>query len=368
MINTERLVERFLRYVACDSESGDEQRFCLLMEDELKALGLTVSRDQAGEACGSNGWNVYGLLPGIGEPVLLCAHMDTVAPGKGIVPVVGDNGIIRSSGDTILGADDKSGVSAILEALETIIESGRPHRPVEVLFTICEEVGLLGSRNADYSRLSSREAVIFDSGDVEGIINQSPSNVVLHVQVTGKSAHAGVEPERGIHALKAAAEAVAQIPCGHVDEITVMNVSNFLSPGKTNVVPDAASFDMEVRSFSEERLQEWINKIRAILDKACAPIGASYTLESERHASALHVPEDSHLMRKLFDACRRMGLTPTAECIFGGSDATWLFANGIDAVNLGSGMMDIHGLGEGCCVPKMAQAAELILDITRPET
>ena len=122
MLDSKRLLDRFLRYIACDSESGDEERFCRLIMGELEALGLTVTRDNAGEMCASNGWNVYASLPGEGEPILFCAHMDTVKPGKNIKPIIGEDGIIRSSGDTILGADDKCGISAVLEALTIIRE------------------------------------------------------------------------------------------------------------------------------------------------------------------------------------------------------------------------------------------------------
>ena len=149
-MNKQRLLDRFLRYINCPSESGSERSFCELIEQELSALGLEVKRGEVGEKCGSNGFNLYAFLPGDGEPLLLSAHLDTVSPGVGIRPVIED-GVIRSSGDTILGADDKSGVAAILEALETLHEGGLAHRPVEVLFSICEELGLLGAKYADYS-------------------------------------------------------------------------------------------------------------------------------------------------------------------------------------------------------------------------
>lgn len=365
MINRQRLVDRFLKYIASDSESRDEKRFCELIEQELKELGLQTTRDNAGAACGSNGWNVYASLPGEGEPLLLCAHLDTVSPGKGICPVIEKGGIIRSQGDTILGADDKCGVSAVLEAIQTLQEQNLAHRPVEVLFTICEEVGLLGSRHADYSRLRSKQAIVLDSGLVEELINSAPANVELNVEIFGKTSHAGVAPEEGIHALKAAAAAVAQIPCGQVDELTVMNVSNFLSPGKTNIVPDHASFDMEIRSFEEELLQGRIQETERILGDVCSQFGARYSLTAQRHTNVLHVPEDTPLMKRLMDCCRQLGREPYAKQIFGGSDASWLFANGIDAVNIGAGMNKVHSTDEFLSVTEMECAAQLLLEMLR---
>ena len=367
MIHTQRLVDRFLRYAACDSESQDEGRFCEMVERELEELGLQVSRDQAGEICGSDGWNVYASLPGQGEPLLLCAHLDTVSPGKGISPVIEEGGaVIRSRGDTILGADDKCGVSAILEALQTLQEEGMPHRPVEVLFTICEEIGLLGSRHADYSRLRSRQALVLDSGRVEEIINGAPSIAGLHVEVLGKSAHAAVEPELGVHALNTAAAVVARIPCGRVDEDTVVNTANFMSPGRMNIIPDRAAFDVGIRSFKEDKLQAKIKEVEQLLGDVCGQTGARYTLEVNQGYGALHVPEDTPLVTGLKDCCRRLGMEPRTTQIFGGSDASWLFSNGIDAVNIGAGMHKVHSTGEFLSVEEMERAVRLLLEMLRP--
>ncbi|MDL2236001.1 M20/M25/M40 family metallo-hydrolase, partial [Christensenellaceae bacterium OttesenSCG-928-L17] len=184
-----RLLERFLRYIACESESGNEQQFCEMIEADLNKVGFAVYRDKVGNRCNSNGWNIFATMPGEGEPLLFSAHLDTVSPGAGIRPVVKD-GVIYSDGSTILGADDKSGVAAILEAAESLVERNARRRPVEVLFTVCEEVGLKGSQYADYSNIKSKEAVVLDSSTLRGIINRAPANTHLYITVHGKSAHA----------------------------------------------------------------------------------------------------------------------------------------------------------------------------------
>ncbi len=361
-MNKQRLLDRFLRYINCPSESGSERSFCELIEQELSALGLEVKRGEVGEKCGSNGFNLYAFLPGDGEPLLLSAHLDTVSPGVGIRPVIED-GVIRSSGDTILGADDKSGVAAILEALETVQEGGLAHRPVEVLFSICEELGLLGAKYADYSLFHSKQAIVFDSSANGAVVNRSPANVVLHIAFQGKSAHAGVAPEQGIHALKAAAEAVSHIPCGHVDELTVMNVANFLAPGKTNVVPAQASFDMEIRSFEEETLQKHLRETEQAVKDACEKFGTQYTLSLDRHSDVLYVPEDCKLVTDLFEVYRRLGAEPFCKSTYGGCDATWLFANGIDAVNVGTGMTNAHSTSELIAVSDLERTASLVVEM-----
>lgn len=358
-MNPDRLVRRFMRYIQCDSESGHEQAFCRLLEEEGARLGVNFWRDPVGERAGSDGWNLGASIPGTGSPVLFSCHLDTVAPGRGIQPVVAD-GVIRSGGETVLGADDKSGVAAVMEALESILESGKPHRPVELLFSVCEEVGLKGAKYADYSRFASKEALVLDN-DAPGLINhRAPANVHLHIQVQGRAAHAAVSHGEGIHALKAAAAAIAQIPCGAPDGDTVMNVANFLAPGPTNVVPAQASFDMEIRSFVEEKLQGYIQQTRQALDAACGQYGASYTLEVERHSDVLDVPLDSPVLQQIQAIYRQMGVETRVESTFGGCDATWLCANGIRALNTGTGMANVHGTGEHIAIKDLETTTRMV--------
>ena len=364
-MDTTRLVERFSRYVSCDSESKNERKFCELIEAELVALGLSVKRDEVGQKCGSNGWNVYASLPGEGEPILFSAHMDTVPPGVGIIPVIKD-GVIYSSGDTILGADDKAGIAAVMEALEIIKESGAAHRPIEVLFSVCEEIGLLGAKHADYSNIKSKQAVVLDTGVQGSMVNNAPAMVKLYVEITGKAAHAAIVPNKGINAIKAAAAAIAQIPCGIVDDYTVMNVANFLSPGKSNVVPEKASFDIDLRSFDTQKLEEHIQQIEASLKSSCQEIGATYKLELDRQCDVLFVPPESPLIGRLQEVYASLGVTSSIDKTYGGADSTWLFYNGIDAINIGTGMTDVHSTGEHIALRDLETLAKVVLEMTRP--
>ncbi len=358
-MNKTRLLNRFLRYIACESETGNEKAFCDMMEQELLDAGLTVIRDDVSAKCGSNGYNIYASLPGIGEPLLLSAHLDTVSPGRNIEPMIED-GVIRSKGNTILGADDKSGVAAILEALESVIEQNPPHRPVEVLLSVCEEAGLLGAKYADYSLIRSRQAIVLDSSKKGCIINRAPANVHLHVEIRGKGAHAGIAPDQGVHALKAAALAVSKIPCGFVDENSVMNVSNFLSPGQTNVVPEHASFDIEIRSFEEGLLQTHIHNMEHEVKAACDAFGATFSITQARHSDVLYVPETSPLLQALVSAYQELGVSVKIDRTYGGSDATWLFYHGIDALNVGTGMCNAHSLTEHIAVADLELTARMV--------
>lgn len=356
-MNKERLLQRFLRYVQTDSESGSERAMCELIEGELKALGLEVWRNEIGDRFGSDGFNVCARLAGEGDAVLLSAHLDTVTPGKGVKPVI-ENGVIRSGKDTVLGGDDKSGVAAIMEAIESAKEN-RSHKTVEVLFSISEETGLHGSRNADYSRFTAKNAAVFDSGEHESVINRAPAHIVMTVQIFGKAAHAGLAPEEGIHALKAAAEAVSGIPCGNVDDITVMNVANFLAPGKSNIVCDKASFEVEIRCFEQEALEKRIAQTENLIREAAEKYGAEYKIETDAHSGVLYVPEDSDIMRTVMQGYAELGIDAKPERTYGGSDASSITAAGIPALNLGTGMSDVHTTSEYLKIEDMEIACQI---------
>ncbi len=346
MIQSQRLIDRFCKYVSCGSESRNERDFCLLLEQELTSMGVPFFRDTvAGEQCGSNGWNLQCFLPGEGEPILLSSHMDTVPPGEHIVPVIED-GVIRSQGETVLGSDDKSGVAAIMEALETVIEEACPHRPVEVLFSICEEQGLLGSKYADFSHYHSKEAVVMDSSKNGCIINRSTDNATISVRIHGKSAHAASAPEEGIHAVKAMARAIDQIPCGRVDQDTVINVSIVSAPGKANVIPDYAEFTIMLRSFSTERQSYWLETMENTIHSACDAFGASYEFTLIKSYPGIHADPSLPIIQKLKTIYQNMGVELELASGFGGCDATWIAAQGIDVVNIGTGMSQIHSIDE----------------------
>ena len=267
-METSRVVKTFLEYVQISSESRWEAAFSQRLAEDLQQIGLTVETDDSADKVKANTGNLYAFLPGEAdlEPILLCAHMDTVPPGQGIHPVIED-GIIRSASDTILGSDDKSGAAAIVEALREIVQQKLPHRPVEVVFTICEEVGLLGAKYLDYSRLRAKKAVVFDNeGDVGTIVNQAPGHVEISATITGRAAHAGVAPEEGISAIQVAAEAVSQMQLLRIDAETTANIGTFFAAGPNNIVPETVRLAAEVRSldpsdFADCYTHQWSNAL-----------------------------------------------------------------------------------------------------------
>jgi tripeptide aminopeptidase len=335
-----------------------------MVEDELRDLGLPVIRQEIGDEVGSNGWNIYSYLegdPGL-EPLLFCLHLDTVAPCDNVRPVIED-GIIRSSGDTILGADGKAAIAAVLETLNQIIEQGRSHRPVELVFTICEEVMLLGARRIDYGKISSRQAIVMDHCRLGEIVYTSPSCVRATVEVTGQSAHAAMNPDAGVNALMAAVEALHNINAGKVDNDTIINVSNFVSLGKSNVVPDHARFDIEIRSFSDRLLKQHVGEMERVVTAACERHRARYSIDTRRFADRMCVPKDTEVISSLLKSMKKHGIEGELVRTFGVCDVLHLVEHGIDAINIGCGMMNLHGTNEYIAVADLERLVGILHDI-----
>ncbi len=361
-MDQERLVNRLLKYVSVSSETFHEKEFCLMLEDELTSLGIAFERQEVGGQFGSDGWNILAKVPGEGAPILLSSHMDTVSPGVDIKPSVKD-GVIYSDGSTVLGADDKAGIAAALEAVETIMESGSRHRPVELLFSLSEEEGMLGAKHADYSKIKSKEAIVLDDETPGHIVDQAAANRKLYFKFYGKAAHAGVAPEEGCHALKAAIDCASQIPIGHVSDISVANISNFISEGPTNVIADSARFDMEVRSYDEAELLGMIDNIKHILDEVCPRYGVRWEYREEFTSGAFLLPDDAPVRKSITRAMRAEGVEPVFVKTLGGCDMTWLVANGINAVNIGTGMTNCHTVNEYIKIEDLVTTTKILISL-----
>lgn len=364
MINKDRLVESFLEYVQIDSESGNEKGMEEILTSQLKALGLDVYVDKAGEKTGSNGNNVYGFLKGSidKEPILLSAHIDTVTPGNGVKPVVNGD-IITSDGTTILGGDDKSGVVIIMETIRAIVEDKLDTRPIEVVFTIFEEKGLLGAKEVEFDRLKSKEGIAVDTGGPTGtIINQTPAHDDIRVTIKGVPAHAGLEPEKGVSAINIAAKAIAKMPLLRVDEDTTANIGTITGGVASNIVAPEVSIVAETRSKSNEKLDQQGDLMKKIFEDTAKEMGGSADVKIRRWYEALYVPEEERIIKDLKKAFEKNGHEPKCQYAGGGSDANIYFSQGINIVNISSGMTAVHTLEERISITDMYECSKVLFD------
>ncbi len=363
MINKQRLLNTFLEYIRIDSESTHEKNMALRVATDLEALGCTVSFDSSMEHTGSDVGNLYATLPGNaeGEALILSAHMDTVIPGIGIVPIIED-GIIRSQGDTVLGGDDKSGIAAVVEALRTIVENDLPHPTLQCVFTVCEEIGLLGSVNLDFSRLEAKYAAVLDSSGHAGkIITAAPGQYKLAAEVVGRRAHAGVAPEEGISAIQVLGEAISHMKLLRIDEETTANIGVISSEYATNIVPERAKIVAEARSRSDAKLDKQGAHMMQCLEEACVKYGAKLEGGLTRAYSAYTLADNDPFVLRLISACDKAGVKAELAASGGGSDANNFNKNGIKAVVMGTGMTKVHTTQEQLAISDLEDTAALVL-------
>jgi len=362
-IREERLRDLFLDLVRIDSLSRREGAIAQRLAAELLKLGASVEFDDAGAAVNGEVGNLIAHLHGTtsAEPLLLCAHMDTVEPGAGVQPVV-EGDVIRSDGRTVLGGDDKSGVAIVLECLRVCQEEGLPHPPVEVVFTICEELGLLGARHLDLARVRARRGLVFDSDAAGFVFTRAPGSTLVEVVVHGRAAHAGMAPERGVSAIRVAAEAIAAMRLGRIDEETTANFGTIAGGRAINIIADEVRLRGEARSHDLAKLQAQLDHMRQCFDAAVARHpGASIEMRLEEMYQPMSVSDDAPIMRLLLTAAAQAGRTVASAGMGGGCDANILNQRGLEVVNLGTGMRDIHTTNEWLKVSDMVAAAEVTL-------
>lgn len=374
MIDKIRLVQEFIKLVRIDSPSGNESAIAGYLKEVFAGLGAQIFEDEAGRHAGSTANNLIVRVPGTRTdlpPLMFNAHLDTVEPGTAI-NVIEEDGILKSDGRTILGADDKSGIAILVEVLRVLVESAQSFPPIELVFTICEETGLWGAKNLDYSLLASRIGYALDTSSVTKIISGAPEANTISIRVYGLAAHAGLEPERGINAIQLAGAALARMQLGRIDHETTANIGLISGGTARNIVPDQVFLKGEVRSHDKEKLNKQTAQIRECLNRTISDYKAARDIEGDLPSWAMDVELDYPLMRIPDEnpavslaqkAGRSLGRELVAEKSGGGSDANIFNAHGIATVILGTGMQMVHTTNEFIRIDDMVQAAELVLKI-----
>ncbi|MBN2830575.1 MAG: M20/M25/M40 family metallo-hydrolase [Candidatus Cloacimonetes bacterium] len=344
----DNIVDYFMQMVRIGSESGNEREFAAFITDELLHLGADVTIDGFSNSSHGCSGNIYAYFSGRIElePLLFCCHIDTVKPGIDIDPYVED-GVIKSRGNTILGSDDKSGIVELLFAIHNLRLSGFDMPPLEILFTSCEEIGLLGAKYFDSSILKSKYGFALDSMEVGNIIIGAPAQNTLNFEFIGKTAHAGFEPEKGVNAIKVAAHALDEIQVGRIDEETTINFGVILGGYANNIVPDKVIVSGEIRSHSEEKLETLTNQV---INKAKAAVEefpkADMIYDVTREYNSFLLDENNFYLKLAAQAFKNIGISPQLLKSGGGSDANILNKDGIQMAVIGTGMDKVHTVDE----------------------
>lgn len=370
MINKDRVIGEFLELVQIDSETKNERRIADILKAKFTELGLDVVEDDSAERTGHGAGNLVATLKPSGnlaatvEPFLFTCHMDTVAPGKGIKPIVGEDGWIRSDGTTILGSDDKAGVAALLEVIQVLREKELPHGQIQFVITVGEEMALTGSRAMDAGLLDAKYGFAIDSnGEVGTICVGAPTRAQIDIEIYGKSAHAGVNPEDGISAIQVAGKAISRMNLGRIDETTTANIGKFEGGGETNIVPDHVKLYAEARSTSLDKINKQIESMKQAVESVCGEYGTTYDFRSELAYPAFHFTEEDEVVVLAKKAARELGLSGDTFISGGGSDANVFNGFGIPTVNLAVGYENIHTTEERIKAEDIVKVAEFALEI-----
>ncbi|MBF0553462.1 MAG: M20/M25/M40 family metallo-hydrolase [Nitrospirae bacterium] len=362
-INPARLMDIFIELIQIDSPSYSEREIAARLTKHLIVLGLSVEIQEYGKSFNLIG-RMTGTVRGV-APVMLSSHMDTVESTKGL-KLIREGGIVKTDGSTILGADDKSGIAEILEALYVLKDQGLPHGDIEVVLTSAEERGLIGAKNLDFDSLKSRIALVLDSsGSIGRVVLAAPTHDIYEMRITGRAAHAGIEPERGTSAIKAAAKIIAAVPDGRIDPNTTANIGTIQGGTATNIVPREVIITGEIRSHDTDVLQRTKKAIFDTARRLAKKNQVKIEIGENRQYHGFHISESDEFIRLVKDVCEDLLITPEFIVYGGGSDANIFNRNGIKSLVISSGMQMPHTTDEYIKEEDLSKAALMLLGILK---
>ena len=377
-INRERLAETFQTLCEISSPSRNEKEISEHLKALFKELGaLEVYEDNSQAKTGSESGNLIIRFDGgaeAGEAVFFSCHMDTVQPGDG-VKVKRDGDVFTSSGDTILGSDDKSGIAAIIELIMMINEHKLAHGLIEIIITTCEEIGLLGAKALEADKITAPYGYALDSSGIDSVIVGAPAANKLWIEIHGKAAHAGLNPEDGISAIQVASRAINNLPLGRIDEETTANMGLIEGGVAQNIVPPLVTLKGEVRSHSAEKLAKYTSIIEEEFKKTADTweTGSanddkpSVSIQIEDEYPSLFLADDSPVIQRLHRAEEKLGKNLEFKMAGGGSDANILNSFGLPTAIIATGMDKVHTLDEQLDLNDLESLTELLLAITVAE-
>jgi tripeptide aminopeptidase len=366
MVNQDRLVNEFMELVQVDSETGFEEEIAKVLKKKFTDLGVEVIEDNAKEITGHGANNLICTLKGTkadAAPIYFTSHMDTVVPGKGIKPQIKD-GYIVSDGTTILGSDDKAGLAAIFEAIRVIKENNIEHGDVQFVITVGEESGLVGAKALDSSMIKAKFGYALDSnGDVGDIIVAAPTQAKINTIIKGKTAHAGVAPEKGVSAITIAAKSIAKMPLGRIDEETTANIGRFEGGKQTNIVVDHVEILAEARSLVPEKMEAQVAKMKEAFETVAKEMGGEAIVDIKVMYPGFKQGAGDEVVEVARRAAKSIGRESKLLKSGGGSDANVIAGFGIPTVNLAVGYEEIHTTNERIPVDELVKATELVAAI-----
>ena len=368
-MNKERLINNFIEMIKIHSPSKQEKEFANYMVNLLKKeFEAEIYLDNGFENYGGNAPTIFAKIKGNvkGEGITLAAHMDVIEPNSNVNPII-ENGIIKTDGTTTLGGDDKGGVACIVEILRTLKETHASHEDIYVLLTPCEESGLQGAKNVNWTLVPNhmkpaKNMLVIDNAGKAGIIaHTAPSKYDFEITFKGKKAHAGIEPEKGINAVSLSATAISQMNIGRIDSLTTSNIGIISSDSPTNVVPDTCFVKGEIRSHSEDKILEIIKEYDLACKKATEKLGGTYNFNYICDFPTLKPKDDLKFAKEFADIYESIGVQTELKVIGGGSDSNIFAKEGYNSIIIGVGMNNVHTVDEFLEIEELFKTTEAVI-------
>jgi len=359
-INRERLIKTFVELAEIPSPSWKEEQILKYLIKRFDKLGANCQTYRCGES-----FNLLIRFKGNSNqnPILLSGHMDTVIPCDKVKAIISDTKI-TSDGTSVLGSDDKAAIAMFIEAFEYIKENKIKHGDIEILLTCAEEQGLKGIKGFDLSVLMAKYGFVFDSsGSIGKVIVKAPYHSNMTITIKGKASHAGMAPEKGINAIRVLSEIISQIPQGRIDEETTANVGIISGGRATNIVPEEAQCQLEVRSIDQKKMLAVEKEIKETVKKICSQYRAKSTIERTLEYAGFKISPESTVCKVTETAMKKIGIKPEFIAMGGGSDTNIINSSGIKAINLSCGMQNIHSTEEFILIKDLINGTKLVLSI-----
>lgn len=368
MVNEDRLASLFKELILINAPALEERPVVDHVKSLLTDIGLEVWEDDSAAEIGGNAGNLIAVLRGNlpkAPKIFFSAHFDTVEPTDRLT-IVEREGVFYSDGTTILGADDKAGMAPAIEMARVLQETGEPHGDIYFLFSVAEEIGLLGAQALKIEELGLDFGYVLDTGPPVGtFVTRTATHDNLSITIKGKPAHAGKDPEKGINAIVVAAHAISGMKLGRIGPETTANLGNIVGGTATNVVCAEVKIKAEARSTDLTELDAQVDHMIQRFEQAAREMGAEVHIDHTRHYSAYEIPAGSPVVTIAQAASRTLGFEPALRTTLGGSDANAFNAKGVPAIVVATGMDKIHTHEECVSRQDLIAVAELCLAIVR---
>lgn len=340
----------FFKLVTIDSPSGEEDLMAGFLENWLNKLGFFVKKDDIG--------NIYaatGELPRF----FLCAHMDTVGPGRGIKPSLRD-GVVYSDGTTVLGADNKAAICSMILAINEYVDNYKKLPPVEIVFSVREETGG-GVEFFNFDWLKSKRGAIFDFAKPLGkVVLAAPYIYNFYAKFTGKPAHSS-RPEDGINSQVAAIRFLSNVKVGRFDDgETTINIGKISSGSGINTIPETTLVEGEVRSTNYEKFLMRLEEIKKLAQQSVENGLVKLDYSVDGYCPGYKLDKEGELVTSIVDILEEQGLLVDYVQSTGVSDANSFNGAGFKVVNLSDGVCDPHTKNESIALNDIQKLREII--------